>query len=91
MLNTRLNRCAHVIEARRSAGVCGSSPLLALLALPRLAGVTQTRWRLFGANTPWNRVRLTLGFGTSAAKRAMKSSGSKTTCVVPSRQGVLSW
>jgi hypothetical protein len=27
-------------------------------------------WRrlLFGANTPWNRVRLTLGLGTKAAK-----------------------
>ncbi len=29
------------------------------------------------ANTPWNRVRLTLGFGTRAASRAMKSSGPK--------------
>jgi hypothetical protein len=27
----------------------------------------------------------TWGFGTSAARRAMKSSGSKITCVVPSR------
>jgi hypothetical protein len=30
------------------------------------------------------------GFGTSAASRAMKSSGSKITCVVPSRYGVFS-
>jgi hypothetical protein len=29
----------------------------------------------FSANTPWNRIRLTLGFGTRAASRAMKSSG----------------
>jgi hypothetical protein len=29
----------------------------------------------FSANTPWNRVRLTRGFGTRAASRAMKSSG----------------
>jgi hypothetical protein len=45
---------------------------------------------LFGANTPWNRVRFTLGLGTSAANLAMKSSGSKMTCVVPSRYGVFS-
>ena len=40
---------------------------------------------LLGANTPWKRVRWTLGFGTRAASRAIKSSGSKMTCVVPSR------
>ena len=38
------------------------------------------RCLLFGrsgapANTPWNRVKLALGFGTSAASRAIKSSG----------------
>jgi hypothetical protein len=37
-----------------------------LLPLPRFAGVTRARCLLFGANTPWNRVRLTLGLGTSA-------------------------
>jgi hypothetical protein len=37
-----------------------------------------------------NRVRFTLGFGTSAASRAMKSKGSKMTWVVPSRYGVFS-
>ncbi len=31
------------------------------------------------------RVRLARGFGTKAASRAMKSSGSKMTCVVPLR------
>ena len=36
------------------------------------------------------RVRLTLGLGTRATSQAMKSSGSKTTRVVPSRHGVLS-
>jgi len=39
---------------------------LGLLPLPRLAGVTRARWALFGAKTPWNRIRLTLGFGTNA-------------------------
>jgi len=39
--------------------------------------------RLCGA--PHSRVRLTLGFGTNAANRAMKSTGSKATWVVPSR------
>ena len=62
-----------------------------LVALPRFAGVTNARCRLLGANTPWKRVRLTLGFGTGAASLAMKSNGSKMTCVVPSRYGVLSW
>ncbi len=50
-----------------------------------LAGVIRARYLLLGANTPWKRVRLTRGFGTRAANRAMKSSGSKMTWVVPSR------
>lgn len=89
ILKTRLSRCAHVIDARRCAGVAGSSATLTLLPLPRFAGVTNARCRLLGANTPWKRVRLTLGFGTRAASLAMKSNGSKMTCVVPSRYGVL--
>ena len=93
MLNTRFRRCAQVIDARRSLGVfsCPSAHALGLLPLPRFAGVTRARCLLLGANTPWKRVRLTLGLGTRAASRAMKSSGSKMTCVVPSRYGVLSW
>ena len=47
-------------------------------ALFRKAGVIVTRCRLFGANTPWKRVRLTLGLGTSASKRTIKSSGSRS-------------
>ena len=45
----------------------------------------KARYRLLGANTPWKHVRFTRGFGTRAARRAMKSSGSNTTWVVPSR------
>lgn len=41
-------------------------------------------------NTPWYRVRCARGFGTRAARRAMKSSGSNTTWLVPSRYGVFS-
>ncbi len=78
-------------RARRCAGVGGSSATLALFPLPRLAGVTRTRCRLFGANTPWKRVKFTRGFGTSAASRAMESSGSKITWMVPYREDVLSW
>ena len=83
---TRFRRCAQVIAARRSAGVgsCGSVGVACSPPLPRFAGVTRARYLLFGANTPWKRVRLTRGFGTSAARRAMKSRGSKMTCVVPS-------
>jgi hypothetical protein len=40
--------------------------------LPRLAGGTSTRYLLLGANTPWNRVRFTLGLGTSAASLGNK-------------------
>ncbi len=38
ILKTRLSRCAHVIDARRCAGVAGSSATLTLLPLPRFAG-----------------------------------------------------
>lgn len=85
--NTRFRRCAHVITTRRSAGV-GSSPSAGPTDLPppsRFPGVTRARYPLLGANTPWKRVRLTRGLGTSAARRTMKSSGSMMTCVVPSR------
>lgn len=63
---------------------------LSAMLMPRLSGVTRARCLRFGANTPWKRVRLILGLGTRAASRAMKSSGSKMTCVEPSRYGVLS-
>ena len=56
----------------------------------RVAGVTRARRWLFGANTPWKRVKLVRGLGTNAASRAMKSNGSKITWVVPSRYGVFS-
>jgi hypothetical protein len=48
-----------------------------LFCFSRLTGVTSTRYLLLGENRPWNRVRFTLGLGTSAASLAMKSSGSK--------------
>jgi hypothetical protein len=32
-----------------------------------------------------------MGLANSTARQAMKSSGSKITCVVPSRYGVVSW
>ena len=68
-----------LMAARRSAGVGSSDACDApgLLPLPRLAGVIRARCALFGAKTPWKRVRLTRGLGTKATSRAMKSSGSK--------------
>ena len=65
MSKTRFNLCAQVIEARFSAAVwsCASSGILTFFSLPRFAGVTSTRCLLFGAKTPWKRVRLTLGLG----------------------------
>jgi hypothetical protein len=58
--------CLRLMAAWRSAGVFSRPSTVdsRLLPLPRFAGVTTARCLLFGANTPWNRVRLTLGFGT---------------------------
>ena len=47
--NTRFNRCAHVIEKWRAGW---GSPAASVLRRPRLAGVTCSRSRWFGANTP---------------------------------------
>jgi len=86
MFNTRFSLCAQVMATWRCAGVCSSWPSAVFWQpLPRFAGVTRARCLLFGwsgipANTPWNRVRLTLGLGTNAASLAIKSTGSKITC-----------
>ncbi len=74
-----------VMVLRFSSGVLLSSCRL----FPRRAVVTRVLCLLFGwcgipTNTPWNRVRLTRGFGTSEASFAMKSNDSNITCVVPS-------
>ena len=54
ILKTRLSRCDHVIDARRSAGLCSCVPLPAfgLPSFPRLARVTNALCLLLGANTP---------------------------------------
>ena len=49
-LNTRFNRCAHVRETWRT-GMDSSAG--ETLRRPRLAGVTCSRHRWFGAKTPW--------------------------------------
>ena len=72
MANTRLRRCAQVI-ARCGLMVDGS--WCSLPAAARVLGTTRDRSGLAGANTPWYRVRCARGFGTSAARRAIKSSG----------------
>jgi hypothetical protein len=57
-----------------------------LAALLGWASVTRTRRWLFCANTPWKRLRFTLGFGASGVpRRAMKSRSAKMMCEVPSR------
>jgi hypothetical protein len=86
--NTRFSRCAQVIDARRSAGVwsCCCCAAIPFLPLPRPAGVTNARYLLWGANTPWYRVRLTLGLGTRATSLEMKSSGSNRTWVALAKQ-----
>ena len=66
------------IAAQRSASLRSSeyAGVACWSPLPRVAGVTRRRCLLFGAKTPCKRVRLARGLGTSAAGRAMKSSGS---------------
>lgn len=91
MPNTRFRRRAQFIATCRGvAGLAGSTGGCFVAPLPRCAGVTAARNLLFGANTPWNLVRCIRGGGTGAASRAIRSSGSNTTCVVPSRYGVFS-
>jgi hypothetical protein len=65
------------------AAYCWASDLISLFAdrLQLALGVTCFRNRLLGAKTPWNRVKFTLGFGTSEASLDIKSSGSKMTCM----------
>ena len=68
-----------------------NSPKISLAASPTWSGKMNGRTTLWlGANTPWYRVRLSLGGGIRAAKRTMNSMGVKTTCVVPLLYGVLS-
>ena len=69
--STRMCGSGQVMAARRSAGVWFSSSDRGFLTLPRFAGVTCTRCLLFGAKTPWKRVRLTLGLGTNATSLEM--------------------
>ena len=75
MANTRLRRCAQVIARCRSVAD-SSSPGCLVAAAVRVPGTIRARSGLAGANTPWYRVRWARGFGTSAASRAIKSSGS---------------
>lgn len=90
MPNTRFRRCAQLIATWRGVMGLSGSTGTALPPTPRCAGVTAERSLLWGANTPWNRVRCIRGGGTSAASLAIRSSGSSTMCVVPSRYGALS-
>ena len=66
ILKTRLSLSAHVSDLRLSADDFSlvEEEVLLRLPLPRFAGVTLMRSLLLGASTPWNRVRLTLSFGT---------------------------
>ncbi len=93
MPKTRLSRRAQFIATWRGVGGLSCSPGNAGCfgaPMPRRAGVTIARRRLCGANTPWYLVKCIRGGGTSATRRAIRSRGSRTTCVVPSRYGVFS-
>ena len=80
MAKTRFRRRIQVMGARGLSGFSWRGLRF---------GTTDSRCLQFGANTPWNRVMFNRGRGTNAARRAMKSSGSRTTWVEPSRNGCL--
>jgi len=91
MAKTRLSLLGQVMDACFSMGIrsSGAGVRCCLYPLLRLVGVIVIRYLLLGANTLWKRVRFTLGFGTNAAMRAIKSRGSNMPWVVPSRYGAL--
>jgi len=69
-LNNRFRRWTHVMAARRCDAVLAVSKWQRLALTP---GVTLVGRPLWSVITPWNGVRFTRGFGTRAARRAMKS------------------
>ena len=91
--NTRFSRRAQLSATCRGSGLAGSQDGACSFGapIPLRAGVTTPRSRLCGAKTPWYPVRCIRGGGTSAVRRAIRSSGSSTMCVVPSWYGVLNW
>ena len=103
ILNTRLRRCAFMPSGAGHRGMLlhRRSLISVYLAFGALASFRRchqypqgikARCLLFGANTPWKRVRLALGLGTRAVSRAMKSSVSKMTWVVPyPKHSLRSW
>jgi len=75
MLNTRFNLFALVIEWRFSITVL--FPLSdVVLGCAFFSWVIVILYWLFGANTPKNLVKFTLGLGTNSASFAIKSNGS---------------
>jgi hypothetical protein len=76
------NRTRHLVRLHLSseaAAVCW-----ALTAQPRIGFLEHHPRNLaFGARTPWNRMRCSLGLGTRAASRCMNFSGDITRWVVP--------
>ena len=88
MLNTRLSRCAQIIDIWRCAGV------FILLVCDFLSALTPLGWchpgSVFTIRSEYavEARQVHSGFGHRAVSLAMKSTGSKMTWVVPSRYGV---
>ena len=72
--NTRLSSRAQLMRAE-GEWVTGFKSSAVSLMVTGPPGVTSARSLALGASTPWKRIRLSLGRGTSAARRCMNSNG----------------
>lgn len=87
---TRFRRRAQLIATWRGVAVSSApSSVRGFLPLPRCADV-MVRAAPCADQYPVIACQLIRSGGTSAARRAIRSSGSSTMCVVPSRYGVFS-
>jgi hypothetical protein len=82
--NTRLSSLAQLNRAGRwcAQPASHSTDGAACAGASAFCGTTSARNLAFGAGTPWNRMRCSLGLGTSAASRCLNTIGDMTRCVV---------
>ncbi len=87
----QLMRCGRANTVSTSRSAAAAAPVGGGADAGGPCGTTCDRSFALGASTPWNLIRCNRGRDTNAASRCMNSSGLITRCVVPSRQGILSF